>query len=184
MQWLIDNRAEIATLVGLIVNYRSLLKEGAQQTKDDFLEWLRRSDQKELVSLIQQHAEIQEAVGQLLIANDAAHGLKLEQIQQTLEAIAKSIQSVSHLPELHAEALHGMATMIRARVKWFTYRHGHLMMGEDFDPFNFQSEDFQGDLDVLEAHGYLRVSFSDDGSPMYHFTRRAFDYVKALPEMR
>lgn len=181
LTWLAQNSDKVATLVGLLVTYRSLASERAAQTKEDFIDWLYRSNHKELVTLIQRHAELSEGIDQLLLANSQSQNDKLDQIQQTLENISKLILT-QPLPEIHPQAFHGMVCMVRSRVKWFTLFGGdQIMIGEDFDPFTFESDDFKGDLEALEAHGYVRLSWTGNGDPRYDFTRRAFDYVKALP---
>jgi hypothetical protein len=80
-----------------------------------------------------------------------------------------------------------MVEMVRDGVRKFLFMGGQIVVAQsegknENDPFNFkfESEDFEGDLAALEAHGYLRGSVSGSGQ-VFDFTRRALEYVNALP---
>lgn len=169
-----------ATLVGLLHTWKSERETRKDATITEWLEWLRRHNFEQLAKLIQQNADLNRAVSEVLRSNHdevmAALG-RIEQVVSELVSHDSQLRPIGallqKLPEQALAILQQMEKIKCSRLLIYRNRGGIALMpldgngriDIDFDRF------LEADLDTLETLGLLGKRHNAKGEPVYTITR-------------
>ena len=178
----------LATIVGLICNYKQ--ERGAKKDLDhrDFIEWLEYHRHEDIKNLITNTHGLQEEVNQLLREDHAEILKKLDSINEVLsqvlsrvsgfEVFAQKLGSGAELSEQALSILHQFADSKLKQFVYLTDRDELLLLPP---PNLIIIEDVRflhDDLHTLEMLDFIRVSdHSGNGDPIYSLTRSGVHYA-------
>ena len=178
----------LATIVGLICNYKQ--ERGAKNDLDhrDFIEWLEYHRHEDIKNLITNTHGLQEEVNQLLREDHAEILKKLDSINEALSQVLSRVsgfevfaQKLGNGAELSEQALSILHQFADSKLKQFVYltdRDELLLLPP---PNLIMVEDVRflhDDLHTLEMFDFIRVSdHSGNGDPIYSLTRSGVHYA-------
>lgn len=185
----------LATLVGLICNWKQ--ERGSQATDrfQDFMVWLSHHHFESLRERIFASDELQRQLGELLQQDLADLGAKLDAIAGAISSVADKIDTLSQVGRAlgaSAEALSDQAAEI---LKFFDQSGAIRLLVSDFPracvflPENrvvqFSEARFvEADVAALESLGFINlVDQNSSGSPIYALTRAGTAFASTLPEL-
>lgn len=184
------------SIVGLIADFLSHRRANESKDYDAFVSWLAENRHEELVRLLGQNADTATSI-KILLQKDHMEVLSmLEQLDRRVATIAAFFDGFAQVAEsikpgsaLSAEATKllcdfdrtGAAAMLEVN---FQSSEGRQLIAID-SPTNAQIDAnwrfFEDDVRRLTSDGYLLLTRNSRGHRIFTFTRRAADFVRALP---
>ena len=178
----------LATVVGLICNYKQERGAKKELAHRDFIEWLEYHRHEDIKNLIANTHGLQEEVNQLLREDHAEILKKLDSINEVLsqvlsrvsgfEVFAQKLGSGAELSEQALSILHQFADSKLKQFVYLTDRDELLLLPP---PNLIIIEDVRflhDDLHTLEMLDFIRVSdHSGNGDPIYSLTRSGVHYA-------
>ena len=185
-----------ATLVGLLRIFRQ--ERGGHKTLDhqEFVEWLQHHRHEDLKSLIVNTATLRTEVDNILRSDHAQILQKLDQVSEILVGLMSRVGefrglalAVAPNSDLSDQALSILRQFANTGANCFYYLDhggGQFSLGvRNGGQFEVTEQRFLGDdLDKLVGLGLLMVELNPQGDPLYHITRNAVRFLKALDEER
>lgn len=181
----------LATLVGLIGQYKSSRDAEAGKDFESFLTWLIQSGQNDLKSAIESNHTTAVSIKALLNVQRSDFVERLERIETALAGFASSVDGFETIAQasrpnavLSEQALNILRfyeTSKSGKLLELKVSGGVLLMSLDGGG-NYAPEDqrfVQDDLDALQVLGLLSVSLNSKGGRIFNFTRRAHHLVTA-----
>jgi hypothetical protein len=182
----------LATIVGLICNYKQ--ECGAKKDLDhrDFIEWLEYHRHEDIKNLITNTHGLQEEVNKLLREDHAEILKKLDSINDVLSQVLSRVsgfelltQQFGHAAELSEQALsilHQFADSNATELRCVQLAGGSrvfIAFGSDVKIAIKDQRFLCDDLRTLELLGFIRVSLSSEqGEVLYSLTRAGANYAK------
>tara|TARA_R110000744_G_scaffold343773_2_gene448998 strand:- start:15021 stop:15653 length:633 start_codon:yes stop_codon:yes gene_type:complete len=195
--------ATISSTFGLLATFlqerRSRKEAKTQTTIVDYIEWLRRREHTEAVSLLESNHQLSEAIQNLLSIN---HSELLERICQLEETIIQAlnrmpewavlVSSITNQPKLSEQAIEILqwfnSTGASRAIGFPPGRGGEGLVPMDgiggvgrYEPKAEDLRLFPDDMKKLVKIGLL-THIPSSGSPKYGITREAINLVKNLPD--
>jgi hypothetical protein len=185
-----------ATLVGLLCSFRQEKSGGERLQHQQFIEWLAYHRHEELKNLICGTAGLRTEVDSLLQADHERMFEKLDQVSGILTSLLSRFDefrglalAIAPSAEISDQALSILRQFVNSGAEFFYYSN---YGGDQFslgvpngEQFEVTETRFIGDdLDTLVGLGLLTVEFNSQGDPLYHITRNAVRFLKAVDEKR
>lgn len=198
----------IASLFGYLAQFFSERannqKATEQATIDEYLEWLRRNNHQEVVTLITDNADLSASIKTLLSQQHQTVIEMLKKIDAVVGSVAAGIEILRPIAESRPFADSQLSDSSIDIIQWLTREQfsGFLVVparGDDITlvALGRRSADFnapppQTNHDVLEPQffeddiatmlelGVLRETFNGKGDSLYHLTRGGSKLAKSL----
>ena len=183
-----------ATLVGLVCNFRQ--EKGEREALDHrkFIEWLEYHRHEELKQLIVNTAALRTEVDNLLRSDHALMLQKLDCIGEILVSLLSRLDefrglalAVAPNADLSEQAILFLRQFTASDADGLYYsdygggQFSLILLGGSGEQMSITEPRFiRDDLDKLTALGLLTVEYNSEGNPIYHITRNAVRFVKAL----
>lgn len=187
----------ISSVFGLLATFfqeRQRSHEAQQQaTIQEYIEWLRRRDHAQAVTLLQSNRELMIAVQGLLNANHEELLGRFDHLEHMLALVlgsspewgdlARSLDPNAGLSDQAVEILRWFDASGGSKVIHLNTREGAFLIsdgkGGNYTPSDPRFMD--DDMTTLVCFGLLNLGYNSHGSPTYTITRSAVDLVKRLP---
>lgn len=189
----IEASSLLATLVGLICNWRQERSGQAEDRFQDFMVWLSHHHFEGLRDRIFDSEELQRDLALLLQQDLSVLGNRLDTIAGAISAVADKIDSLSQvgralgtdteaLSDQAAEVLKVFDQIGASRMIVFDHRPEVRFLpsgeGTQFDEGRF----LETDVAALESMGFIRmVDQNKSGNPIYAITRAGSGFAATLP---
>lgn len=175
----------LATIVGLINQYRSEKKGQKQLDFNDFMGWLVQTNHDEIKSLLELNTKATINIKALLNQDHEIFKQKLDKIDSALTAFASTIEDFDEIAKiinpnaiLSEQAINilkqfhysGDSKVIELK----TYGGTQYIFLESSGSLELSEPRFiEDDLKTLVGYGLLRHDFNSNGNNMYIYTRAA-----------
>lgn len=189
----IEASALLATIVGLICNWKQERASIATDRYQDFMVWLVQHNFNDLNERIFQSEELQRDLSALLSQDLSVISTKLDTIVGSLSAVADKIDTLSQLSRTlgaNAEALSEQAAEIlkifdQTLASSMIYSRDFHVCVFDETPIRFEDTRFvAADVASLATLGFIRlVDQNNSGDPIYAMTRQGSALARQLPDI-
>ncbi len=186
----------ISSVFGLLATFfqeRQRSHDAQQQaTIQEYIEWLRRRDHAQAVTLLQSNRDLMIAVRGLLDTNHEELLGRFDHLEHMLALVlgssaewgelARSLDPNAGLSEQAVEILRWFDASGGSKVIQINTRDGAILIsdgkGENYTPIDPRF--MEDDMNTLVGLGLLNLGYNSQGSPTYTITRSAVDLVKRL----
>lgn len=183
----------LATIVGLIGQFK-----GERSERDDgdfkvFLEWLLENQHEQLVELLNENQAASQGLESLIREDNAIVLEKLEALNSALTIFASSIGGLSVVAKalnpnsvLSDQALSILSQFESAGASKILESHSmdgpsYMFLNGKSGEIEFSEEQFlEDDFRVLCEYGLLRQDYNSQGTTMFRYTRSASNLIKNL----
>lgn len=192
----------LATLVGLICNYRQEKGGREQLSHQKFMEWLEYHRHEEVKTLISTTFHLQQEVDSLLREDGARLAAKLNGVESMLAQLLSRIEGFQPIvgkihpqTELSVQAVGILTAFVESGAGFLS-----IFQGSDGPRFNFvpisnsgdvptyapgEPRFFDDDIRALRDLGLLNEDFNSSGKPFYRLSRAGNDYaMQTKPQSR
>jgi AAA+ ATPase superfamily predicted ATPase len=189
----IEASALLATIIGLICNWKNERAAQATDRYQDFMSWLLQHNFNELSERIYQSEELQRDLATLLQQDLSVISTKLDTIVCSISAVADKIDSLSQISrtlgadtnELSEQATEIIKIFDQLEAQRMIYSNAFHQCIYDFKAVAFRDKRFiLADIQSLEKMSFLRrVDHNNNGDPIYVITRQGSSFAQQLPEI-
>jgi len=189
----IEASALLATIIGLICNWKNERAAQATDRYQDFMAWLLQHNFNELSERIYQSEELQRDLATLLQQDLSVISTKLDTIVCSISAVADKIDSLSQISrtlgadtnELSEQATEIIKIFDQLEAQRMIYSNAFHQCIYDFKSVAFRDKRFiLADIQSLEKMSFLRrVDHNNNGDPIYVITRQGSSFAQQLPEI-
>jgi AAA+ ATPase superfamily predicted ATPase len=189
----IEASALLATIIGLICNWKNERAAQATDRYQDFMAWLLQHNFNELSERIYQSEELQRDLATLLQQDLSVISTKLDTIVCSISAVADKIDSLSQISrtlgadtnELSEQATEIIKIFDQLEAQRMIYSNAFHQCIYDFKAVAFRDKRFiLADIQSLEKMSFLRrVDHNNNGDPIYVITRQGSSFAQQLPEI-
>lgn len=181
--------AEFATIVGLIVQYRSERGNQAQLEYHDFMEWLANANHTEVKDLLDLNVNATISIKTLLNQDHKIFNEKLDKIDTALTAFVSTLEGFSSLAQainpnntLSEQAINILKQFQKSGASQMLEHRAlddleYLFLGVGSYLEISEQRFVEDDLQILIKYGLLRQDFNSSGKNLYTFTRAASNLV-------
>jgi hypothetical protein len=183
----------LATLVGLLGQYKSSRDAEAGKDFEGFMSWLMQSGQDDLKLAIEASHATSISIKALLNVHRSDFIERLERIESALAGYASSVDGFEPLAA-NTKPDSSLSKQALDFLRFYeSSSSGAILEHQDFDGTTFHSLDGKGgwlaseqrfiedDLNLLLNIGLLKLTHNGSGARIFHFTRRAADLLKETP---
>jgi hypothetical protein len=185
-----------ATIVGLVVNFKSERKGQKDSTYHEFCQYLEHHRHEELKKLIDRSSKIQEELNVLLQQDHETMVMKLSKIEEILGSLLKHIEGFSEIIEaikpdlgLSQEAIFILKALVnstddRVYVRVFDGQLAAMLVPSMLLIEGTDPKYLRNDMRMLDEFGLLQHAVSQKAEEIYYVTRNAQRFVKAMENPR
>jgi hypothetical protein len=189
----IEASSILATLVGLICNWRQERAGQAEDRFQDFMVWLSQHHFDGLRERIYDSEELQRELTSLLQQDLSVLGSRLDTIIGAISAVADKIDSLSQVGRALGTDTEALSDQAAEVLKVFDQLGASRMVLFDHEPVclflptgmsvTFSDARFlETDVAAIESMGFIRmVDQNKSGNPIYAITRAGSAFAASLP---
>lgn len=186
----------LATLVGLICNWKQERGSQATDRYQDFMLWLSHHHHDNLRERIFESDELQRELNSLLQQDLSVLGIKLDTIAGAISAVANKIDSLAQIGHAVGADIAALSDQAAEILKVFDQLGASRMVVVDQEPVcrflpNMSAVTFsegrflETDVAALESMGFIQmVDQTNSGKPIYALTRAGSSFAKGLPDFQ
>lgn len=187
--------SSLATIVGLIYNFKSGRDAKSDREYHDFLNWLEQNRYNNIIKQIEGSDELVRGVESLLRENHDTVLDKLNFIEDAVSCLVSGMSSLSTIAhairpnaELSDQAIRILRNFVESQASFILELktlggdgEGYMIADGDGRKLGISEPRFvEDDFDSLCALGLLTPDVNSKGSQMYRITRNAVKYVDQL----
>lgn len=191
----LSTTAALASIIGLIGQFKSGRDNAKSQSFDEFMQWLAESNHAELKSLIEANHGTTISIKAILNQSQEALSESLGRIDSALAAIttalvgfgelSKSIRPNAALSEQAVSVLRQIEEAEASKVLLVRFLAGSelLLLDGSGGSIDIPEPRFlEADMKALTNARLLIPGHNSNGKPMWTFTREAVAFVESLPK--
>lgn len=185
----------LATVIGLLADFKSLRKEAGNDQYAEFLEWLSETRHTELLEEIKTNQRL--SIGIKVAVNESTDEFKtrLDRIDTVLAQIASGLGIFSELAvalkpniEISSQASSIIKQLVDSgaeKFMWIKVMSDEpdqlILVGGNKGRIDYEEPRFlKDDLETITDLGLVRLTYGSKGTENYHVTRGAVEYAKTL----
>ncbi|MFW8632077.1 hypothetical protein [Vibrio natriegens] len=187
--------SSLATIIGLIYNFKSGRDAKSDREYHDFLNWLEENRYNNIIKQIEGSDELVRGVESLLRENHDTVLDKLNFIEDAVSCLVSGMSSLSTIAhairpnaELSDQAIRILRNFVESQASFILELktlggsgEGYMIADGDGRKLGISEPRFvEDDFDSLCALGLLTPDVNSKGSQMYRITRNAVKYVAQL----
>lgn len=188
--------SQILSLFAMFLQERQGRTESqSQATLQDYVEWLRRCEHTEVITLLESNSQLMHAIQHLLSVGHEELIERFDRLEAMFAIILGSTEDWGDLAK-SIDATAGLSDQAIEILRWFNAtgasmaivhkdRSGVLLVpkegGGNYVPVDTRF--FTDDMETLVALSLLGYGFGSRGTPNYTITRAAVNLINSLPEL-